>query len=163
MPDDQILSEAKRILRQLYEVIQSLDHKSYNAPIAILGQATLGEHSRHIIEMFQLLIFRSDDTIQYHHRERNLKIQTDPVFAAQLIIQLMSGVIQEDKPLFIQTELSPLAFPTSYYREVVYNIEHCIHHQAIIKIGLEALAIPVNHADLGIAPSTLSYRAQCAP
>jgi hypothetical protein len=42
---------------------------------------------------------------------------------------------------------------------MVYNIEHCIHHQALIKVALNEME--ANHLinkNFGIAPSTIQYR-----
>ena len=46
-------------------------------------------------------------------------------------------------------------------RELIYNIEHAIHHMAMIKIGLKVLA-PELHLpeNFGVAPSTIRYRHQ---
>ncbi len=52
-----------------------------------------------------------------------------------------------------------LEIPTNFYREMVYNIEHCIHHQALIKVALNEME--ANHLinkNFGIAPSTIQYR-----
>ncbi len=42
---------------------------------------------------------------------------------------------------------------------MVYNIEHCIHHQALIKVALNEME--ANHLinkNFGMAPSTIQYR-----
>ncbi|MDX1476670.1 MAG: hypothetical protein R3301_03155 [Saprospiraceae bacterium] len=48
---------------------------------------------------------------------------------------------------------------SSLERELIYNIEHTIHHLAIIKIGLAIIApdIPLP-AHFGVAPSTVKYK-----
>jgi hypothetical protein len=64
-----------------------------------------------------------------------------------------------DRELWIENHSAPGAIASSLARELVYLIEHTIHHLAIIKIGLNQgyphLVLPVN---LGVAPSTLLYR-----
>ena len=50
---------------------------------------------------------------------------------------------------------------TSYYRELVFNIEHCIHHQAIIKIALLTMGKNQIDESFGVAKSTLIYRKEC--
>jgi hypothetical protein len=47
---------------------------------------------------------------------------------------------------------------TNYYRELLYNMDHAIHHCAIIRIGLmsfDHVSIPEG---FGIAPSTIRHR-----
>jgi hypothetical protein len=42
---------------------------------------------------------------------------------------------------------------------LVYNIEHAVHHMAIMKIGIREVADYINLPDnFGIAVSTLRYR-----
>jgi hypothetical protein len=48
---------------------------------------------------------------------------------------------------------------TNYFRELTYNIEHAVHHMAIIKIGIREVANYVTlPADFGIAASTIRYK-----
>jgi hypothetical protein len=48
---------------------------------------------------------------------------------------------------------------TNYFRELTYNIEHAIHHMAIMKIGVREIApyIPLDE-NFGVAVSTVRYR-----
>jgi hypothetical protein len=49
---------------------------------------------------------------------------------------------------------------TSVFRELTYNIEHAVHHMAMIKIGLRDVApYVVLPPDFGIAMSTLRHKA----
>ena len=48
---------------------------------------------------------------------------------------------------------------TSFSRELAYCLDHCIHHQYFIKIGLHSVDQKhILHDEFGIAPSTLMYR-----
>ena len=52
---------------------------------------------------------------------------------------------------------------TSFDRELLYAIEHTIHHMAIIKMGIllhyPNITIPKN---FGVAESTIQYKSSCA-
>jgi len=50
---------------------------------------------------------------------------------------------------------------TNYYRELLYNLEHCIHHQALIRVALFQMENIKVNANFGVAPSTIEYRKQC--
>ena len=55
-----------------------------------------------------------------------------------------------------------LLIQSNYERELLYNLEHCIHHQALIKVAIiqsNSVAIDEN---FGVARSTIEYRKQCA-
>jgi hypoxanthine-guanine phosphoribosyltransferase len=48
------------------------------------------------------------------------------------------------------------------FRELLYNLEHCIHHQALIKVVvLQSSTVFVND-NFGVASSTIEYRNRCA-
>ena len=51
---------------------------------------------------------------------------------------------------------------TNYYREIAYNLEHTIHHMALIRVGLRELGDIAVDDSYGVASSTLKYRKQCA-
>jgi hypothetical protein len=54
-----------------------------------------------------------------------------------------------------------ITIETNYFRELTYNIEHAVHHMAIMKIGIREVAgqvvIPTS---FGVATSTIRYREQ---
>jgi hypothetical protein len=48
---------------------------------------------------------------------------------------------------------------TNFYREIMYNIEHAVHHQALIRIGIHALQPEISlPRAFGVADSTIQYR-----
>jgi hypothetical protein len=52
-----------------------------------------------------------------------------------------------------------LSIETTATRELVYNIEHAVHHMAIMKIGVREIASYICLApDFGIAASTIRYK-----
>jgi hypothetical protein len=52
---------------------------------------------------------------------------------------------------------------TSFFRELTYCMDHCIHHQSLIKIALlEQKLIHLIDPNFGVAFSTQLYRNQCA-
>ncbi len=55
-----------------------------------------------------------------------------------------------------------VSIQTNYFRELLYNLEHCIHHQALIKVAVFQLENIKVTENFGIAPSTIEYKKQCA-
>ena len=44
----------------------------------------------------------------------------------------------------------------------MYNLEHAIHHHALIKVGLKIMTKIELPESFGVAPSTIQYRKVCA-
>ena len=55
-----------------------------------------------------------------------------------------------------------LRIDSNYFRELLYNLEHCIHHQALIKVAILQLGHLHVNENFGVARSTIEYRKQCA-
>jgi len=51
---------------------------------------------------------------------------------------------------------------TNYYRELIYNLEHTIHHMALIKVGINEVSCIAVPEGFGIATSTIKFRRSCA-
>ncbi|HEX8061527.1 MAG TPA: hypothetical protein VF473_11360, partial [Cyclobacteriaceae bacterium] len=47
---------------------------------------------------------------------------------------------------------------TTYYRELVYNLEHAVHHMAVIKIAIRSTTLIDIPVDFGVAAATIKYR-----
>lgn len=158
--------EAKNVLHQLLQTINMLSFDEYNQKIKLLSNSSIGEHTRHIIELFQQLMQGYDSgLINYDDRKRDIRIQQDIDFASETIAQIICNLNKPNKPLEIASNYigKKDKIDSNFARELMYNIEHCIHHQAIIKIGL----IELNKQDsaddnFGVAKSTIEYRRQCA-
>jgi len=104
--------------------------------------------------------------IDYDARVRNHAIEQDPQYARAVMHSLQQRMARLDVELplrlkadFGQTSTGPqsLVF-TTYGRELVYNIEHTIHHLAMVRIGIKHLRPDLSlPKSFGVAPSTLTY------
>ena len=76
----------------------------------------------------------------------------------------MFAKVQENKNVVLQqiVDGEELNIDSNYFRELLYNLEHCIHHQALIKVAVLQLEHLQIDADFGVARSTIEYRNQCA-
>ncbi|OAB27699.1 hypothetical protein SAMN05444395_105182 [Flavobacterium fryxellicola] len=152
-------------LNELIDLLNQLSQKEYSNSCAELSNATIGEHTRHIIEMFQCLENRYDcGVVNYDNRERNSRIQTDTAFAIENIVMIQQNLDKKNKniELLQVVDGEEIRIESNYFRELLYNLEHCIHHQALIKVAiLQCETVTVN-PDFGVARSTIEYRKQCA-
>ncbi len=153
-----------KTLNELTDLLSQLSDDDYCCPCFDLSNATIGEHTRHIIEMFQCLQNQyTNDSVNYDNRKRDYEIQTSTAFAKECIQEVLSQLEKPNKTLQLQqfVDGEELLIETNYHRELLYNLEHCIHHQALIKVAIiQSSSIAVDE-NFGVARSTIEYRKQC--
>jgi hypothetical protein len=156
--------EAKETLKELAHAIGCLTLDEYTEKIPILSHSSIGEHVRHVIELFQqLFIGYESGVINYDDRKRDIRLQQDIDFALNEIANIIGKICCEGKYLEMHSLSNKgKTISTNLHRELLYNIEHCVHHQAIIKIGLKSLNKDNIDANFGIAKSTIAYKKSCA-
>lgn len=161
-----LINLVRNNLTDFIDLLSLLSDVEFTEKHTELSQATIGEHTRHSIELFQCLINQYEiDVVNYDKRERNEYIQNSCKKAINAIQKLLENVNKPNKSLTLQQGIQQptLSIETNYFRELLYNWEHTIHHQALIKVAmlkLKHIEIPEN---FGVAKSTLEYRLQCAP
>jgi len=158
-------NKIKKNFTEIVEVLQKLDDFSFTQPFPMLSQASIGEHVRHIIEMYQSLVVSYETgKVNYDKRARNKEIETHRAFAIEQIENLIVAIEKPNKPMVLQQGTSEieLEIETNYERELLYNLEHSIHHQALIKVAILQLSIVEIPENFGVAQSTITYRkSQC--
>jgi hypothetical protein len=156
------------VFLQLTLSLDQLQEGQYDYPCKHLSGNSIGQHVRHVIEMFQCLEtgYLSGE-VDYEKRKKDHELETDKNFAIGLLHEIKRQITKENKSLNLLTyydDLSdrPEKIATNYYREIAYNLEHTIHHMALIRVGLRDLGDISVDDSYGVAPSTLKYRKQCA-
>ncbi|MBX7225813.1 MAG: hypothetical protein K1X55_07265 [Chitinophagales bacterium] len=149
----------------LREFLSDIPLVDYSKPIPIFSGATIGQHTRHMIDGLQILVegYPSGE-ISYENRKRDVQTETDVNKAISLIDKLLEALPQENKAVLLYANYQTnsedaICINSSYDRELVHQLEHFIHHMAIIKIGYLYLHPQyIFHEEFGIAPSTLRYK-----
>lgn len=156
------------LLRQIETMLESLTDEAFVQPIPILSGATIGQHTRHILEFYlELAVGYDRGEVNYDARKRDHRIESDRYFAINEVGNIVRHLGKADKQLRITAEYGAgqeqvLSMGTNYCRELVYNLEHTVHHMAMLRIGVSAISrvsLPIN---FGVAISTLKYRNTCA-
>ena len=160
-----LLSSIHKTLNELVDLLNQLSNDDYISPCKSLSNSTIGEHTRHIIEMFQCLENQYESSIvNYDKRKRDQRIQTDTDFALNAIAEIKNQLENDNKKIILQqiVDGEELNIESNYFRELLYNLEHCTHHQALIKVAVLHLEHLQIDNDFGVARSTIEYRKQCA-
>lgn len=155
------------ILRQLTEVVGQFTNAEYARPVDVLSGKTIGKHVRHILEFYELLL-NSTQTgwLNYDHRQRDLVLEIDTDEALRRISRIDRAINRLDlnQPLTLETDLSAVGMesvliPSSLARELLYNIEHAIHHMALIQVAVKNVFPFVElPAHFGVAYSTVQHQ-----
>ncbi len=154
-------------LAQLKSLLSNLDSREYTAKNDVLSGSSIGEHIRHILEFYVLLISGAKEgVICYDKRERNVSLETDLAVSISLLNTLIDEVSCIDDTAFIVVKAdysrvgqAEKEIASSVSRELAYCIEHSIHHQALIKAVLIMRGlIHLIQEDFGLAYSTIRYR-----
>lgn len=167
----QLSSACSLILNQLQETVEQIHSDDFTKPSATLSHATIGQHLRHTLEFFICLENGFEKgIINYDKRDHDQLIERDKYIALATIASIREFVSEQLEDKELKLEVGYLAYSddcmtisTNYFRELTYNIEHAVHHMAIMKIGIREIAPYVTLAtDFGVAVSTIRYRASAA-
>lgn len=155
-------------LKELQLLLKGLTGEQYTTKLDVLNGSSIGQHIRHILEFYQcLLIAKHEKEVNYDERRRDLNLESNILFASTTI----DGIISEIDEISCDFALSfvanysinenakPIVIHTSFYRELAYNLEHSVHHQALIKVAiLEMKLTGLVRPDFGYAPSTIRHQ-----
>jgi hypothetical protein len=155
-----------QILDQLTEVTRQLDDGEYNKPSKLLSSATFGQHLRHTLEFFFCLEKGlHKNIVNYDRRERDEWVEQNRL-AGLDALERVRGFVTLLKEGHVKLEVGydpasdrTILVDSNVHRELIYNIEHAVHHMAIMKIGLRDVAPHVSiPAEFGVAASTLRHK-----
>jgi len=147
--------------------LKALPADTYAQPLDLLDQNTIGKHCRHILEGLEALLpAKEHQDINYEKRKRQLLYEIDERAFLQRMDELIDTLVSYDLHRIIHVTHEP--FPqqlaqehlhTSIGRELLYNMEHMIHHMAIIRLAANSLGlqelVPNN---FGLAFSTVQHQ-----
>jgi hypothetical protein len=155
--------EAIKQLNSLAIILQQIKDEDYKLEVKTLRNSTIGKHVRHIIEFYKCLLFESENNIvNYDNRKRNLLLEQNVKYTLDYIVEITDELekIKSNTRLHLSSTYNGTTIntETSLFREITYNIEHTVHHLAIISI---AIPIHFNYIqfseNFGYAESTIQY------
>lgn len=158
---------ATSILAQLEKLVEQLTDQEFMAPASHLHGSTLGQHLRHTLEFF--ICFQKGVTtgiVNYDNREHDRVLEVSRAKALHTLKNIREVILKPGAALDLVLEINysetagaPVRMPTNYDRELAYNIEHAVHHMALLKIGLKEVAPHISiPRSFGVAVSTLRHQ-----
>jgi hypothetical protein len=168
MPAMPIQQAVNNVFVQLSGSLDLMSQEEYVKPCTHLSNSTIGQHVRHIIEMFQCLENGYESgVVNYELRKRDKEIETQKEVASKALHDIFEGLGKPDKALSLEGVYNDhsneaLQIPTNYYREIIYNLEHTIHHMALIRIGIREIKDIELPESYGVASATVKHKRSCA-
>jgi uncharacterized damage-inducible protein DinB len=155
-----------RSLGELADVMSVVSDEQYvRAPVGVIN-GNLGGHVRHCLDHFETLLTGIDRGIlNYDDRVRGTAIEGDRSAAVRAIRVLegrFSGLDESalQRPVRVAAMLgggeSLIEAQSSIGREVVFVLNHTVHHGAMIAAMCSTLGIPVPER-FGYAPATIAH------
>jgi uncharacterized damage-inducible protein DinB len=157
----------KTILSQLFDLTGQLSDAEYTSDLELLSGNTVGKHVRHVIEFFELLIEGSSKGIVNYDKRKHQPLYENNRIASlerlkDLILKLEEMAFNKDIMLevsYSDSDENFFSIKSSLERELAYNIEHAIHHMAIIKIAVRTVFPTVSlEENFGVAYSTVRFQ-----
>jgi hypothetical protein len=167
-PMNGVLVAVNQQLIMLKEALAKMPPNDYSRHSVYLSGATIGQHGRHIIELWQCLLKGySSGGVNYDDRPRNRLMEEDAGCALAALDEISCTIELTDKPLILEVSLhhrdhQPVAIHTSFHRELAYNLDHTIHHMALIRVAMQEFGIAVGNDIFGVAYATAKFRETCA-
>jgi hypothetical protein len=155
------------IVGQMTDLLGRIDAGVYSQSLQLFNGSSIGQHFRHIVDFYGCLSRgASDRRVDYAQRQRDTRIETEPDYAADILLGFLAEIQTLDETFIMEVvadfsselnETRPVVQST-IGRELMYAYDHAVHHLAMIKMGLKAMA-PALEVDknLGVAPSTVKH------
>lgn len=159
----------KATFKQFYfveELLNSLSDKQYSQSLEVASGSSVGQHVRHIVEFYECLFLgEKEGIVSYDTRERKLIYETDKEAVLSLLNSFKQTieVIDFKKQVTLISSFStedeaPNEVISSVEREIIHNLEHAIHHLAVIKVIIKHhFPEIILNENLGMAPSTIRF------
>lgn len=162
-----VAAAADAILEQCDAFVAALPPERYAEPAPAMGGGTIGQHARHVLDHFRAaLTTPAGDPIDYDHRARGGRVETDPDAARAEIRRLRDLVRAIDEPAMTQEVTARVMLSgagetadlgSTLGRELFFATHHAIHHHAMMKSIGAGFGVACPNG-FGTAPSTLNHQ-----
>ena len=162
---EQIKLASNEILDQLIDLAGKISEQNFSKPLPVLMENSIGKHYRHIIEFYEVLLsgYRSGE-INYDSRKHDPDLERSRDKCLERLGSIRNATALDHSGTldllgsYTRDGDTTFSVLTNTGRELVYNIEHAVHHMAIIRIALlyEFPEIQVSK-EFGFAYSTLKH------
>ena len=152
---------------QCQQLVTQVSDEDYGRSLQPYVQSSIGEHVRHVLDVYHALMTGSDgDLVDYNQKRRGSDIETNRRVALAEIDRIRQWLRNLDRRALVSvcTVRSELTLQgrnisdieSSLRRELVFAASHVIHHSALIGVCARLCNLPTDEL-FGVAPATASY------
>lgn len=155
------------IAKEAILLLNNLSTPQYNQIAEPFLQSSIGQHMRHILDVFHATMsWPNNEIIDYDTRRRTHLVEKDKALAIDEwlhISEWLKGIEYEQlsKKLKVKHEISAnrkisALSHSTFARELSFISSHAVHHFALIRVSLSFQGISPSDT-FGMAPSTATY------
>lgn len=154
------------VLHELIQFIQQLDDDNYSCSPQPLFDSPIGNHVRHILDIYQALMQSERSLIDYDQRRRGADVETKRLAALKELVVIENWLLALDQTQFetvniIKTEVclsqqNSEKFTSTLGRELCFASSHATHHLALLVAIARSMNIGIN-GQPGLAPATATF------
>jgi len=147
----------RQALQELLELVEANADITYSAAL-MPNTSPIGKHVRHVLDHYNAIIRGCRcNRVDYDQRSRACGLETDRQAAIKQIVatrQFLAALPPGNQPMLVHTTICADSgrvsqISSSLQRELVYVLNHTVHHVAYI-----ALLSRLQAQDVGVAPAT---------
>ena len=152
-------------LNSMLELLKKITSEEYVIPIKHLNNSTIGQHCRHIIEFYLCYLKGIEENhINFDSRERSITLEsniTTCIETINTVIEKLSLLMNNQNAIIFEynytlEDSQSNQMNSNSLRELLFCLDHSIHHQALIKVALIELGKEkLINDDFGMAYSTI--------
>jgi len=165
------------VLEQGAQLVLDLTDAQYNTAVATYACSSIGQHFRHILDMYQAILPALAETrhqgittvIDYDNRRRGATVETQRKAALEELGTIKHKIEQRTAPLCLPVDVKTevclentryALIPSTLARELAFISSHAVHHFALINVIAKMLGASLDQA-FGVAPASATHlRAQ---
>ncbi len=160
-------------LDQGIHLVNALNDAQYCFIDPSYTQSSIGQHFRHIIDMFMVVAYpENPEIVDYDARRRGAEVETcrDTAIRELNVIKIYISAYLSDldeaykllgQDVVIKTEVTidethSVVLRSNKLREFVFTSSHAVHHYAVISMIAKIQGITLDK-NIGVAPATATF------
>ncbi len=162
-----VIQGNREVIQQGLDLIQNMTREQYNYRAQPYIQSSVGEHLRHILDIFYALVHEeAQGFINYDIKRRGAEVESNVhqgIAELGEIADWLAGIDETKLGRSVQVnvevtlkETRSISAKSTLARELAFVASHAAHHYALMSVAAKLGGISVDRK-IGLAPNTASF------